>query len=232
MRHLLDDSDFFLTYQEETGGAGKEAVWQRFFEANQWIFGYGLNYVIGEGVQPEKLEQVVAGYSIAGGGKRADALLHTRGVLRSLCYVEIKTHGTPLLHATEYRVDVWQPSRALTGAVAQSQKTVQLAVEHLTTTLDLPVGAGEHGGGRFFNYNPRAVVVCGNLQEFVEEAGVNLEKFSSFELYRRSITSPDIITFDELYDRASAIVEAGFAARTGERGEGSSKGERVAEATD
>ena len=93
---------------------------------------------------------------------------------------------------------------------------MQLAVEHLATAFELPVGGGVHAGGRFFNYNPRAIVVCGNLSEFVEEAGVHVQKFSSFELYRRSINSPDIVTFDELYERASAIVEAGFAARQGQ----------------
>ncbi len=213
MRGLIEDPSLFAAHQEETGASGRESVWQGFFERNQWIFGYGLNYVIGEGVQTDKLEQVVAGYSIAGGGKRVDGLLRTRGILRSLCYVEIKTHDTPLLHQTEYRSDVWQPSHELAGAVAQAQKTVQLAVEHLTTTFELPVGSGAHGGERFFNYHPRSIVVCGDLCEFVEAAGVNVQKFSSFELYRRSISSPDIITFDELYERASAIVEAGFAAR-------------------
>lgn len=214
MRQLLDDSTFFQDYQMQINVRGQEAVWQHFFEQNQWIFGYGLNYVIGEGVQPDKLEQVVTGYSIAGAGKRVDGLLYTRGVLRSLCYVEIKTHNTQLLNSTEYRPAVWQPSNELVGAVAQLQKTVQLAVEHLTTTFDLPVGAGDHGGERFFNYTPRSVLVCGNLEEFVEDAGVNIPKFSSFEIYRRNINTPDIVTFDELYDRAASIVEASFAART------------------
>ncbi|MDD2735213.1 MAG: DUF4263 domain-containing protein [Desulfuromonadaceae bacterium] len=214
MRRLLDDNVFFLDYQNQLHARGQEAVWQYFFEQNQWIFGYGLNYVIGEGVQPDKLEQVVTGYSIAGAGKRVDGLLYTRGLLRSLCYVEIKTHNTRLLHSTEYRPAVWHPSNELIGAVAQLQKTVQLAVEHLTTTFDLPVGAGVNGGERFFNYSPRSVLVCGNLEEFVEDAGVNIPKFSSFELYRRNINTPDIVTFDELYDRASSIVEASFATRT------------------
>lgn len=213
MRQLLASGEFFRERQEHTRASGRESVWQQFFEQNQWIFGYGLNYVIGEGIQPNKLEQVVAGYSIASAGKRVDGLLHTRGVLRSLCYVEIKTHDTPLLHGTEYRADVWRPSHELAGAVAQSQKTVQLAIEHLRSRLDLPVDAGERGGASFFNYTPRSVVVCGDLKEFVEESGIHAEKFGSFELYRRSIHAPDIITFDELNERAAAIVETGFAAR-------------------
>ena len=38
-------------------------------------------------------------------------------------------------------------------------------------------------------------------------AGVNDDKFSSFELFRDSIRFPEIITFDELYERAKHIVK-------------------------
>jgi hypothetical protein len=213
MRQLLDDESFFKEHREATGANGDEGVWQGFFERNQWIFGYGLNYFIGEGVQPTKLEQVVAGYSIVSAGKRVDALLHTRGILRSLCYVEIKTHNTRLLRSQESRPEVGQPSAELTGAGAQSQKTVQLASEHLHTALDLPCEEEGGQGGRFFNYAPQSIVVCGNLAEFAGDSGVDVPRFSSFELYRRSIQAPSIVTFDELYDRAAAIVETGLAAR-------------------
>lgn len=172
MSALLADEAAFAKYQAQVGAEGKEAAWQAFFEKNQWILGYALNYIIGEGVQPDKLEQVVAGYSIAGAGKRVDALLHTRGVIRSLCYLEIKTHETSLLHGTEYRPDVWRPSNELAGAVAQSQKTVQLAAQHLQTKCDVPVSADQSGGDRFFNYAPRAIVVCGHLREFATPTGL------------------------------------------------------------
>ena len=79
--------------------------------------------------------------------------------------------------------------------------------------LQLPIEAPHRGGEQFFNYVPRAVVVCGTLSQFVEAGGTHVPKFSSFELYRRSLQSPDIVTFDELHDRASAILEAGLAAR-------------------
>ena len=48
----------------------------------------------------------------------------------------------------------------------------------------------------------------GNLNEFITEFGVNKEKYSSFELYRRSIKDIEIITFDELLERAKFIVNS------------------------
>ena len=35
---------------------------------------------------------------------------------------------------------------------------------------------------------------------------MNQEQFRSFELFRRNTFSPEIITFDELYERAKFIV--------------------------
>ena len=36
---------------------------------------------------------------------------------------------------------------------------------------------------------------------------MNEDKFSSFELFRQNQTNPEIITFDELYERAKFIVK-------------------------
>lgn len=212
MGELLAGGDAFDDYRTTNRilQKGQEAVWQHFFERNQWIFGLALDYVIGEGVDPKKLEQVVAGHTIGGAGKRVDALLKTRGALRSLCYVEIKTAETRLVHSSEYRPEVWRPSDELSGAIAQSQKTVQKAMESLRNKLELSETGGP-ASNVFFNYAPRAVVVCGSLSEFEAESGADMPRFSCFELLRRGLNSPEIITFDELHNRALAVVEARLA---------------------
>jgi hypothetical protein len=43
------------------------------------------------------------------------------------------------------------------------------------------------------------------MSEFVTENGVNKDKIRSFELLRKKL-KPEIITFDELYERAKFIV--------------------------
>lgn len=58
-----------------------------------------------------------------------------------------------------------------------------------------------------YNYRPRAYVVAGRQSEFRAEHGVNAEKYSSFEVFRRNLISPEIITFDELFERAEFIVD-------------------------
>jgi len=44
------------------------------------------------------------------------------------------------------------------------------------------------------------------LAEFCAEKGVNREKFASFELLRKHMADPEIITFDELLERTRFIV--------------------------
>lgn len=204
-QRLLEDPGYFEDVKVKKSCTG-EAVWQRFFEKNPWIFGYGLTYLQLSGLDEKKLEQVVHGYTVSEHGKRVDALLRTRGVISSLCFVEIKTHETELLQKRAYRSGCWAPSDELSGGVSQVQGTVALAAESIRTKLSLTDESGSPTGEEAYNYMPKAFLVAGRLQEFVGDHGVNQERYRSFELFRRNVNSPEIITFDELYERARFIV--------------------------
>jgi hypothetical protein len=206
-RRLLEEPDFFAAEKFAIDASRDEDVWQDFFERNCWIFGYGLFYVFTTKFQA-KLEQVVAGASIAGGGKRTDGLLKTLGLVSSLCFVELKKPETNLLAGTEYRSDAWAVSSELSGAIAQSQRTIAAAEKTIREHLDGQDDAGYPTGDRAYFVNPRAVVVAGTLKQFCNEHGVNKPKFTSFEMFRRSINTPEIVTYDELFERARFIVEA------------------------
>jgi hypothetical protein len=135
--------------------------------------------------------------------------MKTRGIISSLCFVEIKRHDTPLLASTQYRPDVWPPSTELSGGVSQLQATVHAAIYSLGHKL-LPRGqTGDPTGEVLFNIEPRSCLVVGSLDQFQTDHGPNIPKFRSFELYRRHTGRPEIITFDELLERARFIVEHG-----------------------
>jgi hypothetical protein len=102
-----------------------ERTWQDFFENNSWVFGYGLTYLFLSNLNERKLEQAVAGNDLWGSGKRADAVLKTRGAVEALCFVEIKKNSTPLLKTDAYRASCWAPSEELAGGVVQAQITVE-----------------------------------------------------------------------------------------------------------
>lgn len=201
---LLSDTNYFEELKEKYK-ISSESLWQRFFEKNQWIFGYGLGYVFLTGLDSKKLEQVVQGFSISNHGKRVDALMKTNGMISNLCFVEIKTDKTVLLENKPYRSGCYAPSRELAGAVAQVQGTVALALESLSNKINTEDDEGNLTGEEIFNYQPKSYLVIGNLDEFRTEHGTNKDKYRSFELYRKNISNLEILTYDELYDRARFI---------------------------
>lgn len=202
---LLNNPEFFESCKQKMN-CGDEKVWQRFFEKNPWIFGYSLNYIYLSSFNDTKLEQVVAGYDIATHGKRVDALMKSKGFISNLCFIEIKTHRTALLHNDPYRAGCWRPSNELAGAVAQVQGTVASAIEQIGNKITITDPKGFPTGENVFNYLPKSYLIIGNLSELVNEHGINQEQYRSLELYRKNTNNPEIITFDELYERAKFIV--------------------------
>lgn len=207
-RRLLDDDEYFASRVALAEITREEQLWQEFFERNQWIFGHGLSLVACERYSDEKLEAATTGRSVFGGaGKRVDALMRTRGFMGSLLFAEIKTHRSELLYQTTYRPpDVYRPSEDLTGGIAQIQKTAYKAVSKLDE-----IYRGRLPGGQPLpevgTLRPRQILVLGNLRQFeVGDGDVNVEMYSTFELFRRSIVDTEIVTFDELYERARFIV--------------------------
>lgn len=205
-RKLLHEEHYFNQELEKTENKSREALWQNFFEKNTWIFGYGLNYIFATTLDGRKLEQVVSGFAFNSSGKRVDGLLKTKGLISSLCFVEIKRHDTLLIDKNEYRPDCWNVSRELSGAVSQIQKTVQRSINELPTQNRLNDKEGNPTGEIVFLYKPKSYLIIGTLAEFVTDFGINESKFSSFELFRQNIDSPEIITFDELYERAKFLI--------------------------
>ena len=204
-KRLLEDDEYFESVRVQKQCTA-EGLWQQYFEKNPWVFGYGLSYISVAGLTDQKLEQVVQGHSVTSSGKRVDALLRTRGVISSLCFAEIKTHKTALLQSKPYRTGCWAASSELAGGIAQVHGTVASAAETIRIKLALRDDVGLPTGEEAFNYLPRSFLVIGNLSQFTNEHGVNQEQYRSFELLRRNTASPEIITFDELYERARFVV--------------------------
>ncbi len=201
-RCLLEDDAYFDERARQA--SGPESVWQRFFEVNPWVFGHSLGSLFLTGWDEQKLEQVIVGSSIAGAGKRSDAVLQTTGRIRSMVLAEIKTHRTDLLAGGEYRSGCWAPSAELTGAVAQVHGTVHRAVHHIGERIATVADDGSEIPGQFtYLVRPRSYLVVGNLKQLIGEGGGDhVDKVRSFELYRRQLAEPEIITFDELLARA------------------------------
>jgi hypothetical protein len=204
---LLNDSLYFEDLKGKYN-VGNEGLWQKFFEKNNWIFGYGLNYIFNTPLNESKLEQIVSGSDFNSSGKRIDALLKTKGIIESFCFAEIKTHKTDLLKKVKapYRPESWQVSDEITGALAQIQRTIQKAITTIATKTEIKDQQGNPTGEKVFLYAPKAFIVIGSLSEFETPYGINEEQYSSFEMFRQGLNRVEILTFDELYQRAKYII--------------------------
>ena len=184
-----------------------ENGWQAFFERNQWIFGYGLSYIFTTGLDGRRLQQTIRGSSLVAPGKIPDGIMKTRAAVSALCLVEIKKSSTELLRRSEYRAGTWVPSTQLGGAVAQCQETLRAASDVLDTHHRFTDGQGNLTGEELMSVQPRSFLVVGSLGQFQSEHGINSARYRAFEDFRRNLRQPEILTFDELYERARFIVD-------------------------
>ena len=183
------------------GAAHNEREWQAYFERNPWVFGHGLNYIFLDKVGP-KLEARTTGNAFDTPGKTADALMRTRAEISQYVLIEIKKSSTDLLRKDPYRAGCWAVSDELSAAVTQTQKTAfQFSRDRFRDVLK--DSDGNDTGELAYSVEPRSYLVIGNLTELRG----NDDKIACFELYRRNTRLPEIVTFDELYQRARCIVE-------------------------
>jgi len=155
-------------------------------------FGYGLQYIYGSALDHKKLEQVVRGHTAFQPGKRVDALLKSKAIASTLCFVEIKHHKTELLGKQTYRPGCYAPSAELSGAVAQIQATVSFVSESLFGQRAVVGADGFPTGEAVFNFAPKSFVIAGSLAEFVGENGVSEDRLRGFELYRSNLQQPEV----------------------------------------
>jgi hypothetical protein len=207
-RQMLDDETFFNSLVQTEGKGSKERVWQLLFEQNPWMLGVSFSNQLLTSWDHHKLEQVVDGFDISGPGKRTDALMRTAGRVRSMVFLEFKTHRTDLLGA-EYRSGCWPASTELMGGLSQIQGTVHRAVTAIGERLQsIDDGGCDVPGDFTYLIRPPSMLIVGTLTQLQSNAGGDhQDKIRSFELFRRSIVDTEIITFDELYAKAKFIVD-------------------------
>jgi Domain of unknown function (DUF4263) len=164
----------------------KEGEWEQFFYENQWIFGYGLKYQF-LGILRRQANYGGATYERSG-EQKGEFLANTLGAQRFTVIVEIKRPDTPLFQSDRYRSGVPGFSTEFVSAVSQAQVN--------SRTWDVEGSRRERdraklAAARINTISPQSILVigCGDqLQDF--------DNRNSFELFRRDLRNPDIITFD------------------------------------
>ena len=203
-RKLLEEDGYVDKYKTENNikQLGAEAAWQHFFEENNWIFGYGLDYRFLSILQREV---TVSGVDMS--GKEAAVSDFLLGCNKFTVLVELKKPDTELYGRDKNRSNAWKLSDDLTSALSQileQKASLQVKAESDPSSHFDDIGKPI----KQKSYDPKAILVIGHSRQFGGENKEALIKAKTFELFRRDSRNIEIITYDELYERAKFIVES------------------------
>ena len=177
-----------------------ETAWQHFFQANEWIFGYGLDYRF-QGILQKEFH---ASTSNAAGKDEviADFLL---GDKRFTTFVELKLPNTKLFNKSKNRSNCWSLSNSLIDAFSQileQKASGQLKIEN---TKELIGDNDEEITQR--SYDSKTILLMGSWSQIENDSiGIKRIKEKTLELFRRDSRNVELVTYDELYERARFIV--------------------------
>lgn len=198
---LKNNSEYWKTYAEANGlkKYSEEKVWQYFFEKNQWIFGYGLDYRYQEILQREvhlSDAELDGSNTVIGDYLLGDNFFTT--------FVELKKPSTLLFANKGNRSNSWKLSNDLIESVSQ-------ILEHKASGL-IRLDSQQYINGEPLTqkaYDSKVILIIGDWKE-LENSSNTLEKEikkKTLELFRRDSRNVEILTFDELFERAKFIVE-------------------------
>lgn len=199
---LLTQQSYLEEYrsEEQIKDTKPEKVWQHFFKNNEWIFGYGLDYRFLGVLQDEAHTSTedVAGKD----GTISDFLL---GCNMFTVLVELKRPDTPLFDTAKNRAGSWKLSDELIHGVSQIlEQKASWQIKAETNAPNNFTTSGELIRQR--TVDPKSILIIGSDKQFSGTDKEQKIKTKTFELFRRDSRNIDILTYDELYERAKFIV--------------------------
>lgn len=176
-----------------------ETMWQYFFNKNDWIFWYWLDYRYLWILQKEAhVSDVDLDWS---NEVISDFLLWSNNFT---VIVELKKDDTPLFNwsnSGQNRANSWKLSSELMLSVSQileqeASWQIKSEQENYDEKWDKILQK---------TINPKCYLIIWRLDKLTDNREDNIKK-RTFELFRRNSNNIEIITYDELYERANFIV--------------------------
>jgi hypothetical protein len=200
-KKLISEKDYWKVYATENGQSthSEEKTFQYFFEKNQWIFGYGLDYRYQNILQREAHlsdAELNGSNTVIGDYLLGDKMFTT--------FIELKKPSTNLFGKMGNRSNSWRLSNELIESFSQileHKASGQIRLEQKQFIDGEPLQQKA--------FDSKVILIIGNWNE-LDDSSNTLErdiKMKTFELFRRDSRNVEILTFDELYERATFIVE-------------------------
>ena len=184
------------------GENGEEAIWHHFLKNNDWIIGLNVDIKF---IRDLLSKQRVGNPNSKGAGSPEVDLL---GISYFTTLIELKTSKTQIfspVKSTKSRANTWDFSNNFIEAYSQtlSQRSeiseTKNIVDEYGTIIDTK---------RNRILDPKAILIIGNRNvEFPHTRNTENDiKTDCFERIRRDSRNVDIMTYDELFERAFHIV--------------------------
>lgn len=185
---------------------GEEYIWQHFLKNNKWILGLNTDFkFFYEFYEEQKLG---VENSLGSGSPKVDFF----GVSDFTILVELKTASTQIFKKSHSkgRANTWDFTSDFIEAVSQclGQK-VELDKSFEHKSFINPENNKRLQKDSTFNEDSKILLVIGNKKnEFPihDFDNTNINKYHTFERFRRNLRNVDIITYDELFERSYYLV--------------------------
>lgn len=191
-KELLDDNDT------------SEDDWQKFFEVNTWIFaGISLKLFFQRDILPQA--HIGTTDTRGQGAPISDFVC----IDKYTTLIELKKHTTPIFTNSKRntaRTNTWSFSSdfidGISQCLAQKEELVSNHNSKDFVTKDRKIIKAEV-------QDPKIIFIIGNYKNEIQNADKDIDdkiKADTFERYRCDCRNVEIITYDELYERACYIV--------------------------
>lgn len=205
-KEIGDGKDSHTHYREKYGiGNGEEYIWHHFLKNHDWILGLNADLKFIMDFLDE--QKVGASNSKGGGDPQADLL----GISEFTVLVELKHTNTPIFKnkKSKGRANTWDFTSDFIEGISQclGQKF------ELEKSFDSKDFLKEDGSvlnkSQIQNIDPKSILLIGNKKEQFPTNkldNINLIKTETLERFRRNNRNIDVLTYDELFERAYHIV--------------------------
>ncbi|MGD0342674.1 MAG: Shedu immune nuclease family protein [Bacteroidales bacterium] len=166
-----------------------EEFWQQTFTNHSWI----LSQIFSHPIVILNDKAFVGGKAITDkGGKIIDFLFQNK-ITSNVILIEIKNPNTKLL-GHEYR-GVYSISEELSGTINQVLNYREELNKNYFSLL-------EASDNEFVSFNPKCLIIAGCIKAEIN----NKVKLKTLEIFRNDIKSVEVISFDELHEKISMML--------------------------
>ena len=200
----LTSRDFYRIKFKLTG---EEAIWHHFLKENDWILGLNADLRF----TSEYIDEAKVGIEQTDG--KGSPKVDFLGVTNYTTLVELKTPDTPIFkvqRGCHSRSNTWEFSTEFISGISQCLGQKLAMDENYTAKTIVDEDGKMISKEVVYNADIKVIFIIGCRYSQFPHNGIvdNKTKSKTFEMFRRNNRNVEIITYDELFERAYHIVMA------------------------